>query len=172
MLKKGYIQIYTGDGKGKTTAAIGLSLRAAGAGLKVYFYQFLKGLKCSELNFLSSHPRLISIKRSGSSSFVFHAQHADFKQAQKCFHSVSNIILKGKYDVIILDEIFHALSLNLINSNELITLLKMKPKHVEIVLTGRNAPNKIIKIADLVTEMKEIKHYFKKGVKARKGIEN
>jgi cob(I)alamin adenosyltransferase len=171
MLKRGFIQIYTGDGKGKTTAALGLTLRAIGAGLRVYFCQFLKGQNCGELAFLKANSKNITLKRSGSSSFVFNTQPTDFKQAQKCFSQVSDAILSGKYDVVILDEIFQAVSLNILNINQLISLLKSKPSHVEIVLTGRDAPNEIIKVADLVTEMKEIKHYFKKGVQARKGIE-
>jgi len=171
MLKIGYVQVYTGCGKGKTTAALGLTLRAAAAGLKVYFCQFLKGTICSEIKYLQNNFNSIYLARSGRKSFVKKAKPIDFKQARDCFNSASSAIKGGKFDVVILDEIFQALSLNLINNNELETLIKLKPQHVEIVLTGRNAPKNILKIADLVTEMKEIKHYFRKGVQARKGIE-
>jgi cob(I)alamin adenosyltransferase len=170
-LKNGYIQVYTGNGKGKTTAAIGLAIRGLGGGLKVYFSQFLKGQNSCEIAFLKNYSKGILIERSGRKSFVKKVQHSDIKEAQRSFLKVSRIIKEGKYDIIILDEIFSALSLNLINSNELITLLISKPSHVEIVLTGRNAPKKIIEIADLVTEMKEIKHYYRRGIGARRGIE-
>jgi cob(I)alamin adenosyltransferase len=170
-MKQGYIQVYTGNGKGKTTAAIGLAVRAAGAGLKVYFCQFLKRRTTSEITILKKLSSNISILRSGKKKFVIHPEQCDFECARQCFQKVSQIIKKGTYDVVILDEINNAMAINLINSNELATVIKEKPIHVEIVLTGRNIPKEIIKIADLVTEMKEIKHYYSKGVSARKGIE-
>lgn len=170
-LKKGYVQVYTGNGKGKTTAAIGLTLRAISAGLKVYFCQFLKGQNSSEIKYLKSNPESILFEKTGEKSFVKKAKPIDFKQARNCFHNAAIAIKDGVFDVVILDEIFSAISLNLINTNELEELLKLKPQHVEVVLTGRNAPKNILKMADLVTEMKEIKHYYNKGVQARKGIE-
>jgi cob(I)alamin adenosyltransferase len=171
-MKKGFIQVYTGNGKGKTTAALGLSMRAVGAGLKIYFCQFLKGQKSCETIILKKKlSENITISRSGRDSFVLKAKKSDHERAQICFKKASQAISSGKYDLIVLDEIFHATMLNLISQNELIELLKNKPENVEIILTGRNAPEEIIKIADLVTEMKEIKHYFKKNIKARKGIE-
>ncbi len=171
MIKKGYIQIYTGNGKGKTTAAIGLAVRAIGAGLKVCFCQFLKGRKCCELIAFKKYHNKIIFKSFGSNSFVIKPTIYDYKKAKRCFEYAKKAIQNGPYDIIILDEINNALSLNMININDLINLLKDKPKHKEIILTGRNAPNSLIEIADLVTEMKEVKHYFHNGVKARKGIE-
>jgi cob(I)alamin adenosyltransferase len=170
-MKQGFVQVYTGNGKGKTTAAIGLAIRAAGAGLKVYFCQFLKGKPSSEIEILKKINSHISIHRSGSKNFVIVPEKCDIECAQKCFQRVTRIIKKGEYDVVILDEINNAMAINLINSNELVNVILSKPKHVEIVLTGRNITKKIIKIADLVTEMKEIKHYYFKGIRARKGIE-
>jgi len=170
-MKKGYVQVYTGNGKGKTTAAIGLAIRAAGAGLKVYFCQFLKGRPTSEIRILKKLHNQITVQRSGRKTFVIDAEKCDFECARKCFQKVSRVIFKGEYDVVILDEINNAMAINLINSNDLVNVIKSKPMHVEIVLTGRNIPKEIIKIADLVTDMKEIKHYYSKGIGARKGIE-
>jgi cob(I)alamin adenosyltransferase len=170
-MKKGYIQVYTGNGKGKTSAAIGLAIRAAGAGLKVYFCQFLKGRPTSEIRIFKKLRSNISVLRSGRKTFVIDAEKGDFESARKCFQKVSKVINKGEYDVVILDEINNAMTINLINCNELISVIKTKPMHVEIVLTGRYIPQEIIKIADLVTDMKEIKHYYSKGIAARKGIE-
>jgi cob(I)alamin adenosyltransferase len=171
MKNQGFIQIYTGNGKGKTTAAIGLSIRAAGAGFKIFFCQFLKGQKTSETAILKQLSENITIIRSGSKSFVLKAKESDHICAQKCFKKASQAIYGGNYDIVIMDEIFHATMLDLISKNELIELLKNKPKNVEIILTGRNAPQEIIKIADLVTEMKDIKHYHSRKINARKGIE-
>jgi len=170
-MKQGFVQVYTGNGKGKTTAAIGLAIRAAGAGLKVYFCQFLKGRQSSEIRILKKINSQISLLRSGRKKFVIVPKKYDIECAKKCFQRVTRIINKGEYDVVILDEINNAMAINLINSNELVNVILGKPKHVEIVLTGRNIPKEIIKIADLVTDMKEIKHYYSKGIRARKGIE-
>ena len=171
MLKKGFIQVYTGSGKGKTTAAIGLTVRAVGAGLQVYFCQFLKGQTCSEIKYLQSQRHQITFKKSGGTSFVKKVQPIDFELANECFQAAKAAMLSGKYDVVILDEIFAVVSTNLLNIKEIENFIKLKPHNVEVILTGRNAPKSIVKIADLVTEMKEIKHYFNKGVQARKGIE-
>jgi cob(I)alamin adenosyltransferase len=170
-MKKGYIQVYTGSGKGKTTAAIGLAIRAAGAGLKVCFCQFLKGRESSELAILKKLKRNVTVLRSGEKSFIYSCKAGDRLKARNCFKKVSSIILQGKCDVVILDEINTAIALKLININELIDILKGRPRHVEVVLTGREAPKEIIKIADLVTRMTQIKHYYSKGIAARKGIE-
>lgn len=165
------IQVYTGEGKGKTTAAFGLALRAVGAGLKVYIAQFLKKGDFSEINALKKIEQ-IKIEQFGSGSFVIGKPKAeDIKLAQNAFAKVKEIISGGGYDVIILDEINAAVSSGLIKLNELIGLIKGFPAEKELILTGRNADDKIKKIADLVSEVKEDKHYFKKGVKARKGIE-
>ena len=169
---KGYIQVYTGDGKGKTTAALGLALRAAGAGLKVYIGQFMKKKKYSELESLRKFKNSIKIDQFGRQRFVGQKVTKEDKLlAREGLKKAKKAIESGKYNLIILDEINVALSYGLLSEEEVINIIKNKPKNQEIVLTGRGAPQTIIGLADLVTEMKEIKHYFSKGVKARIGIE-
>jgi len=168
---KGYVQIYTGNGKGKTTAAIGLALRAAGSGMKVFIAQFLKKRKCSEHKALERLSDLITIKRYGEGFVKAHPERKHILAVRKGIEEVKKIINGGEYNLVILDEINLLPSLKLINVEEIIDIIKNKPKIVEIVLTGRYAPEELIQIADLVTEMKEIKHYYSKGIKARKGIE-
>jgi len=171
-MKQGFIQVYTGNGKGKTTAALGLAIRAAGAKQKVFIGQFLKGKKYSELIALKRVNDFITIEQFGATSFIIKKPtQKDIDNAQNALKKVSKIIINGKFDLIILDEINCAIQLNLIDLKDVLKILSEKPKHVEIVLTGRDAPMEIIKIADLVTEMKEIKHYFYKGIVARRGIE-
>lgn len=165
------IQVYTGNGKGKTTAALGLALRAAGAGLKVYIGQFAKGRNYSELKALKKLKN-IKIEQFGSSCFIKKSpQRKDIELAKQGLEKIKKIISKKSYDIIILDEINIALNLRLLELKDVAGLIKKAPKKIELVLTGRYAPLKILKIADLVSEIKELKHYFKKGVKARKGIE-
>jgi len=169
---KGFIQVYTGNGKGKTTAAFGLALRAAGAGLKVYFAQFIKGMKYSELESIKKFDDLIMLKQYGRDCFIKkNPEQQDIDLAQKGFNAVKEIVLSGKYDIVILDEITIAIFYSLINEDDLLKLMQNKPEHVELVITGRYATNAIIEQADLVTEMKEIKHYYQKGITARTGIE-
>lgn len=169
---KGYIQIYTGNGKGKTTAAFGLALRAVGAGKKVFFAQFVKGQEYSEVKAVFNYLPTIFIKQFGLDCFIVKSPtQADIDIARKGFEEVSGIILSGIYDVVILDEANIALYYNLFSVNELIQLLKKKPEQTEIIITGQYAPQELIDIADLVTEMKEIKHYYGKGIEARIGIE-
>ena len=169
---KGFIQVYTGNGKGKTTAAFGLALRAAGAGLKVYFAQFIKGMKYSELESIKKFDDLIMLKQYGRDCFIKkNPEQQDIDLAQKGFNEVKEIVLSGKYDIVILDEITIAIFYSLINEDDLLKLMQNKPEHVELVITGRYATNAIIEQADLVTEMKEIKHYYQKGITARTGIE-
>jgi cob(I)alamin adenosyltransferase len=165
------IQVYTGEGKGKTTAAFGLALRAAGAGLKVYIGQFLKKGGFSEINALKKIER-IKIEQFGSgASIIGEPKQEDIKLAKEAFLRIKEIIAAGDYDVVILDEINVAVKLGLVKLDELIELIKNFPAQKEIILTGRNAADKIKEIADLVSEVKEVKHYFKKGIQARKGIE-
>lgn len=165
------IQVYTGDGKGKTTAALGLALRAVGAGLKVYIAQFLKGKNYSELKFLKKIKN-IKIEQFGSGCFIKGAPSArDIELAKTGFKKIKEIISKRSYNLVILDEINVALHLKLLDLEEIVDLIKNTPKSSELVLTGRSAPPEIIKAADLVSEVKEIKHYYKNGIKARKGIE-
>ena len=169
---KGYIHVYTGDGKGKTTAAFGLALRAVGAGLRVYIAQFVKGMKYSELNSVKKFNDLITLKQYGRSCFIKRKpEQADIDIAQNGFDEIKEIIKTAKYNLVILDEINIAVSYNLIDEDDLIKLMESKPDDLELVITGRYATPNIIEKADLVTEMKEIKHYYQNGVKARLGIE-
>jgi len=170
---KGYIQVYTGNGKGKTTAALGLSLRAVGAGFNVFIAQFVKGMEYSELKSIKQLSPKITLKQFGHDCFIYqNPKDEDFKVAREGFEEVKKIVAGGKFDLVILDEINIATHYKLISIKEILKLLETKPENVEIVLTGRNVDKRIIEIADLVTEMKEIKHYYQKGVQARKGIES
>ena len=169
---KGYVQVYTGDGKGKTTAALGLALRAVGAGKKVFIAQFVKGQEYSELDAVKRLAPLLTLKQYGRKNFI-HGKPApeDLHAAQEGLNEVRKLIRSGKYDLFILDEINIATHLELIPTSEVLTLIRQKPEHVELVLTGRYADQKLIDAADLVTDMRPVKHYFEKGVTARKGIE-
>ena len=165
------IQVYTGNGKGKTTAALGLALRAAGAGLKVYIGQFAKGKYYSELNALKKIKN-IKIEQFGRSYFIKREPNKrDIELARIGLERTRKIISIGIYDMVILDEINVALRLKLLKLEDVISLIKNASKKTELVLTGRNAHPEILKIADLVSEIKEVKHYYNKGVKARRGIE-
>jgi cob(I)alamin adenosyltransferase len=170
---KGYIQVYTGNGKGKTTAAIGLSVRAVGAGKKVFFAQFVKGQLYSEVKAIQQYLPNITIQQYGLDCFIYNTPTAeDIAIARKGFEEVATIIRSGEYDVVVLDEANIAIYYQLFTVEELIDLLQQKPEQTEIIITGRNASEKLIAFADLVTEMKEIKHYYTQGIKARKGIEH
>jgi|ERR1035437_1710522 cob(I)alamin adenosyltransferase len=169
---KGFIQVYTGNGKGKTTAAFGLSLRAVGAGKKVFFAQFVKGKIYSEIEAVQRFLPSVTVKQYGLGCFIIKAPtQQDVDAARKGFDEVSQIIVSGKYDIVVLDEANIAIYYNLFTVEELINVLKKKPDETEIIITGRYAPQELIEIADLVTEMKEVKHYYTKGVEARIGIE-
>ncbi len=169
---EGYIQVYTGNGKGKTTAAIGLAVRAAGAGLKVYIAQFVKGMKYSELTSIKRLDDFITLKQYGRNCFIKkNPTQEDIEFAQRGFDEIEQIIKSENYDVIILDEITIAVFYNLIEEQALISLMDNKAKNLELIITGRYASKQIIEKADLVTEMKEIKHYYQKGITARIGIE-
>ena len=170
-IRKGLVQIYTGNGKGKTTAALGLALRAAGAGCKVYIYQFIKGKSYSESKSIKKIKN-IKIEQCGRGCFIRKSPaRKDIEYAEKGLMKAKKLIMKGIYDIVILDEINIALKLGLLRLSEVTNIIKQKPLHVELVLTGRHCPRKLLKLADLVTEMKEIKHPYQKGVKARLGIE-
>ena len=169
---KGYIQVYTGNGKGKTTAALGLSLRAAGAGLKVIIVQFLKSGDYSEIKALAKLSDLITIEQYGLGHFVRgKPSPEDMEAGKKGLERVRSIIADGKYDVVVIEEGNVAVTCGLFSAQDLLDAIAGKPDHMEIVITGRGAAREIIETADLVTEMKEIKHYYQKGVKARHGIE-
>lgn len=173
-LEKGLVQVYTGNGKGKTSAAFGLALRAIGRGLKVYIIQFIKGgFDYGELYMIDKLPNL-TLKAFGRGKFVTAKppEKEDIKLAEEALQLSEKVVTSGEYDVVILDEVSVALNLKLISLDDVLELIRAKPKHVELVLTGRSAPNEIIEVADLVTEMREIKHPFSKGFPARKGIEH
>ena len=170
-MEKGYIQVYTGNGKGKTTAALGLSLRAVCAGKKVYFAQFIKGMKYSELNAEKYLPGF-SMKQYGNESFIYdEPTEEDIRLGKEGLKECSELLSSGEYDVVVLDEINIALYYKLFTVEEVIEVLDNRSAGVEVILTGRYAHEKIIEKADLVTEMKEIKHYYEMGVQARVGIE-
>ena len=169
---KGYVQIYTGDGKGKTTACLGLSLRAAGAGLKVFIAQFLKQGDYSEIKALERFSDLISIQQYGLGRFVKGQPTAEeIEAARKGLEDVNAAMLSGEYDVIIVEEGNVAAACGLFEVEQLLDLISKKPDNLELVITGRGAAPEVIAQADLVTEMKAIKHYYEKGVAARVGIE-
>jgi len=173
-LEKGLVQVYTGAGKGKTSAAFGLALRAIGRGLKVYVVQFIKGgFDYGELYVIDKLPNL-TLKAFGRGKFVVAKppEREDVELAEEALRLAKKVVSGGEYDVVVLDEVNVALSLKLISLDDVLRLVKTKPKHVELVLTGRSAPDEIIEAADLVTEMREVKHPFSKGFPARKGIEH
>lgn len=167
-----YVHVYTGNGKGKTTAAIGLAIRAAGAGKKVLFTQFVKGMKYSEIGALERFYDKITIKQFGQGCFIVREASAqDIECAQQGLKEVSEDLSDGIYDLVILDEACIALFYKLFTVDELIDAVKQRNENVEVVITGRYAPDQLIEYADLVTEMREVKHYYTKGVDARDGIE-
>ncbi len=171
-MRKGYIQVYTGTGKGKTTAAFGLALRAAGAGLKVFIAQFIKKRKCSEHLMLEQIRDRITVRQYGKGFFLKRNPNAsDIKAAQDGLDEIRSIVWSGAYDLVILDEANVATHYGLFSVDDLLDLMETKPSGVELVITGRHADERVIRKADLVTEMREIKHYRAKGVKARHGIE-
>ena len=169
---KGYVQIYTGDGKGKTTAALGLALRAAGYGYKTHIGQFMKGQSYGELIALRDHP-LIRVQQYGDERCLFkhEVKEEHRRQARAGLAHSRACMLGGEYRIVILDEINVALWFDLVPVQDVLTVINLRPEPVELILTGRRAPEKLIQAADLVTEMKEIRHYYQKGVPARDGIE-
>jgi cob(I)alamin adenosyltransferase len=168
---KGYIQVYTGNGKGKTTACLGLAVRAAGAGLKVYIAQFLKNGDYSEIKALSKFEN-ITIEQFGMGKFVKGRPSKEEIAAGKAgYLKLCEILKENKHDVVIVEEGNVAVMCNILSEKEILDLMDIKPDSVEFVITGRGATEAIIEKADLVTEMKEIKHYYQKGVTARVGIE-
>lgn len=172
-LENGLVQVYTGKGKGKTSAAFGLALRAVGRGLKVLIVQFIKGgFDYGELYVVDKLPGL-KLKAFGRGKFVSEKKpdKEDVDLAREAFVVAEDAVKSGEYDVIVLDEINVALSLKLIETEKVLRLIKNKPAQTELVLTGRNAPKEIVEAADLVTEMVEVKHPYNSGFKARKGIE-
>ncbi len=171
-MEKGYIHILTGNGKGKTTAALGLSIRAAGAGLKVYFAQFIKKGDYSEIKALRRFSDQITVRQFGLGRFTDHNPTLeDIKAARSGLEQVKQVMADNNHDIIILDEANVAVKFGLFTVQDLIKLIARKPYEMELVITGRYASPRIIDLADMVTEMKPIKHYYLKGVEARVGIE-
>ena len=171
-LDKGYVQLYTGDGKGKTTAALGLALRAAGRGLRTYIGQFMKGQCYGEMGALRDHP-CITLEQYGSPRCIRREQVAEehVNQAREGLNRVRQAMLSGDYDLVVLDEVNVSIWFGVLETEDVLAFLDQKPEHVEVVLTGRRAPQALIERADLVTEMREVKHYYQQGVTARLGIE-
>ncbi len=171
---RGYVQVYTGDGKGKTTAALGLALRAAGCGLRTYIGQFMKGQRYGELNSVRMLAPFVKIEQFGRRTFLHVTKNPDpedIRRARRGLAECRKAMLSGGYDIVVLDEVNVAVFFNLISTADVLSLLDERPASVELVLTGRRAPAAVIRRADLVTEMKEIKHYFRRNGPARRGIE-
>ena len=171
-LENGYVQVYTGNGKGKTTAALGLVVRAVGAGLKVFIGQFLKTGTYSEVSALEKFGPSVVLEQFGGKRFIRQEPtEEDRRRAAAGLARARETVSSGEYDLIVLEEINVAVSMGLIPAAEVLELIRTKPSRVEIVLTGRRAAPEIIEAADLVTEMREIKHYYQRGVTSRRGIE-
>jgi cob(I)alamin adenosyltransferase len=170
---RGLVIVITGNGKGKTTAAFGQALRAIGQGYKVFVLQFMKGRKYGEFIAAEKYLPRLTIHMSGLDSFVMRDNPAaiDIELAQKGLDTARKAITSGKYDMVILDEINVALDFKLIKLKEVIELIKNKPPALDLILTGRYAPKEIIKLADMVSEVQEIKHHYNAGIKDRAGIE-
>ena len=170
---KGLVIVITGDGKGKTTAAFGQALRAIGQGYKVFVQQFMKGRKYGEFIAAEKYLPHLTISMSGLDSFVMRDNPAaiDIELAQKGLDTAQKAINSGKYDIIILDEINVALDFKLIALTAVIELIKNKPANLDLILTGRYAPPEIIELADTVSQVHEVKHHYKAGIKERAGIE-
>ncbi|HHT82724.1 MAG TPA: cob(I)yrinic acid a,c-diamide adenosyltransferase [Acholeplasmataceae bacterium] len=170
-MNKGYIHVYTGNGKGKTTACFGLAIRALGAGKKVFLGQFMKGIKDSAFEILEKLDNL-EIKMFGAPTFVGNdPKYTDIEKAKEGYEYSLKVLKSGEYDVVILDELNLCFITELITEEEFHTLIDAKPEHVELIITGRYATNFVKQRADLVTEMRELKHYYHEGVLARRGID-
>jgi cob(I)alamin adenosyltransferase len=173
-LEQGLVEVYTGDGRGKTTAAIGLAFRAVGRGLHVHIIQFMKGDETyGEVTSCLAHP-LIEIEQYGRNEFVnpHEPTTLDLELAAKAMVRAREVLSAGEADLVILDELAVAIAFNLVDLDDVLALLDLKPPYVELVITGRSAPQELIDRADLVTEMREVKHPFKGGMLAREGIDH
>lgn len=172
-LKQGLIQVYTGDGKGKTTCALGLALRAVGQGFQAFMVQFLKTDDTGEVQAVRRLAPDFTIRSFGTPGFprLTDPDPQTLEGARQAFALARQVILAGEHDLVILDEINLALTYNLAPLADLLEVLGQRPPYVEVVLTGRGAPPELVELADLVTEMRPVKHYFEAGVKARRGIE-
>lgn len=171
MNDRGLIQVYTGNGKGKTTAALGLALRAVGQGMKVIIIQFIKGDRtCGEHIFAAQYRPFEMVQLNPGDSFVQTLEELR-STTEQSFAFAEKTIVSGGYDVVILDEILVAVSRGLVSVERVLDLMSRKPEKMELILTGRGAPREVIQKADLVTEMLAIKHPFDKGITGRRGIE-
>ena len=169
---KGYVQVYTGDGKGKTTAAIGLAIRALGAGWRVFIAQFLKSGEYSEHKALAQFSDHLTIKTYGRNVFIKgEPEEEDRRLAQDAYQEIAEIVASGRYRLMILDEANVAVHYGLITVDQILDLIDRKAEGVELLITGRYAHSRLIERADLVTEMHGVKHYFDRGIKARAGVE-
>ena len=172
--RPGYVQVYTGDGKGKTTASLGLVCRAAGYGQRACIVSFLKGdPNYGELRFIREHMPMVEYHLAGRMNFVDpkDPDPADVEIARDGFQRARDAIASGDFHVVVLDEVNVAVNLGLVAEDELIAVLDAKPEHVEVVLTGRDASDALMARADLVTEMRMVKHFYEAGIPARRGIE-
>jgi cob(I)alamin adenosyltransferase len=168
----GYVHVYTGDGKGKTTAALGLAIRAAGAGFNVFIGQFVKGLHYSEMESLHRLESRITLKQFGLGCFILRKPTVDdIRAAKEGLGVIRQVFQENNHRLIILDEANVAVQCDLFPVEELLSLVDAKPRNVELVITGRSARKEVIERADLVTEMCEVKHYYRNGIQARIGIE-
>jgi cob(I)alamin adenosyltransferase len=171
-MKQGLVQIYTGEGKGKTTAALGLALRAAGRDLKVFIAQFAKGVFYGELEALKRFDPQITLHQYGRKTFIHdEPSEEDVRMAREGWREIQEVMERCLCDILIVDEIGIALYYRLVTLEEVHELIRRKPETVELVLTGRKIPEELYPEADLITEMREIKHYYNAGVQARQGIE-
>ena len=171
VMEKGYVHVYTGNGKGKSTAAFGLAVRAACAGKSVYVGQFVKDMKYSETAIADVLPQIV-IEQLGRGCFISKdPEQLDIDAAGEAMAKCAEILRSGAYDVVVLDEINIAIYYGLIDVNAATNAIQNRASYVEVVLTGRYAKDEVIELADLVTEMTEIKHYYKQGVLSRKGID-
>ncbi|NPA95374.1 MAG: cob(I)yrinic acid a,c-diamide adenosyltransferase [Thermodesulfobacteria bacterium] len=172
-MKKGLLMVFTGNGKGKTTSALGLAMRAAGHSMKVAFYQFIKGSwKYGEMEAMKRFSDLVDFQVLGR-GFTWQSDdlEKDKALAKSAWEKAKEAIFSGKYHMVILDEFTYVLNYEMVDQDEVLTALKARPQGVHVVITGRNAPEALLNMADLVTEMKEIKHPYQKGIKAQKGVE-
>ena len=173
MFKKGYIQIYTGNGKGKTTASLGLALRVLGAGGKVFFAQFIKGKPLSsEFKALDKFKNFFTYESFGKGRFIKgKPAHDDIELAKRGLSACTEAMASGNYDLVVMDELNGAIKCSLISIADVLSAIENKNDKTELIITGRNAPEELVKTADLVTDMQAVKHYFENGVAARTGIE-
>jgi cob(I)alamin adenosyltransferase len=172
-MEKGLLMVFTGDGKGKTTGALGLAMRAAGHGLKTCFIQFIKGSwKYGELEAVKRHRDEIDFHVMGR-GFTWKSQdlEADMEDARRGWQFAQGVMASGRYHLVVLDEFTYLLSYGIVSLQSAVKVLESRPQDLHVAVTGRNAPEELLAVSDLVTEMREIKHPFRLGIKAQKGIE-